>query len=189
MTDPGAISSQSASVPDALAGQRLDQALAQMFPEYSRSRLKSLDIAGLRLGRWCPTASPGDIVSRWRDGRDYAPARESPRRAKPQAIPLDAAFEDDEVLVVDKPAGLVVHPGAGNAGGTLMNGLLYRLPQLKALPRAGIVHRLDKDTSGLLLIGKTLESTHRSGPGRCPTGRSRDTILRSAMAFLPGAER
>ena len=77
-------------------------------------------------------------------------------RAEPEPITLNVAFEDEHVLVVNKPAGLVVHPGAGNPGGTLMNGLLHHAPQLESVPRAGIIHRIDKDTTGLLLIAKTL---------------------------------
>jgi len=77
-------------------------------------------------------------------------------RAEPEAIALDIVHEDDDLLVVNKPAGLVVHPGAGNPAGTLMNGLLHRVPKLEEIPRAGIIHRLDKDTSGLLLVAKSL---------------------------------
>ncbi|HEY0663731.1 MAG TPA: RluA family pseudouridine synthase, partial [Thiobacillaceae bacterium] len=76
----------------------------------------------------------------------------------PQDIPLDVLFEDDALLVVNKPVGLVVHPGSGNPHGTLLNALLHRVPQVAELPRAGIVHRLDKDTSGLLVVAKTLEA-------------------------------
>src|SRR5690606_5587693 len=78
--------------------------------------------------------------------------------AAPEDIPLDVLYEDTDVLVLDKPAGLVVHPGAGNPGGTLVNALLYRDPALAALPRAGIVHRLDKDTSGVMVVARTLEA-------------------------------
>lgn len=144
----------STRIPDELAGKRLDQALAQMFPEYSRSRLKAWLLDGSVL-------VDGDV---WRP-RDRVGGGERVEltvkaevavRAAPEPISFDIAFEDDALLVVNKPAGLVVHPGAGNAAGTLMNGLLYHAPLLQELPRAGIIHRLDKDTSGLLLVAKTL---------------------------------
>ncbi len=150
------MSSESQTVPEALAGKRLDQALAAMFPQYSRSRLKSwlLDGAVLVDGeRW----KPRDPVHGGETVR-LEVVEEAQVRSEPQAMALDIAFEDEHLLIVDKPAGLVVHPGAGNPGGTLMNGLLAHHPGLENLPRAGIVHRLDKDTSGLLLVGKTLEA-------------------------------
>jgi 23S rRNA pseudouridine1911/1915/1917 synthase len=87
-----------------------------------------------------------------------SPQAEASVTSEPEPIALDVAFEDEDLLVINKPAGLVVHPGAGNPRGTLMNGLLHHAPALESLPRAGIIHRLDKDTSGLLLVGKTLES-------------------------------
>ena len=147
---------QRTQTPDELAGQRLDQALAQMFPEYSRSRLKAWLLSGAVL-------VDGEL---WRP-RDQVAGGETvllqivPEvavRASPEVIPLDVVFEDDALLVVNKPVGLVVHPGAGNVTGTLMNGLLHHAPSLEQLPRAGIIHRLDKDTSGLLLVAKTLPS-------------------------------
>lgn len=142
------------AVPEELAGLRLDQALARMFPEYSRSRLKEWLVAGAITvdgGSWRPrdAVSGGEVVS-------LEPQAESEVRAAPEPITLDVVFEDDDILVVNKPAGLVVHPGAGNPGGTLMNGLLHHVPALESVPRAGIIHRIDKDTTGLLLIAKTL---------------------------------
>ncbi len=143
-------------VPDELAGKRLDQALAMMFPEYSRSRLKSWILQGF-VTIDGGEKRPKDLVS---GGETVAlqPAEELGVVSAPEPMDLDIRFEDDEFLVVNKPAGLVVHPGAGNLRGTLMNGLLHRTAGLAELPRAGIVHRLDKDTSGLLLVGKTLQS-------------------------------
>ncbi|MGA8205080.1 MAG: 23S rRNA pseudouridine(1911/1915/1917) synthase RluD [Woeseiaceae bacterium] len=141
-------------IPAELAGQRLDQALARLFPEYSRSRLKTWLLAGtLRVDGGSPR--PRDPV---RGGESVLLLGEPEAviAAAPEAMELDVVFEDASLLVVDKPAGLVVHPGAGNPRGTLMNGLLHHAPELEALPRAGIIHRLDKDTSGLLLIAKTL---------------------------------
>jgi len=141
-------------IPPELAGQRLDQALAQMFPEYSRSRLKSWILRG--------NVTVDDREIRPRDavlGGEQVivrPEAEISVTSKPEPMTLDIAFEDDALLIVNKPAGLVVHPGAGNTRGTLMNGLLHHAPVLEEIPRAGIVHRLDKDTSGLLLVAKTL---------------------------------
>jgi 23S rRNA pseudouridine1911/1915/1917 synthase len=144
------------TVPEELAGQRLDQALAKMFPQYSRSRIKSWILKGLvtvdgREIRPRDTATGGEAVQ-------LTVQAEVAVTSEPEPLELNLAYEDDDVLVVNKPPGLVVHPGAGNVRGTLLNGLLHYLPQLQDLPRAGIVHRLDKDTSGLLIIGKTLES-------------------------------
>ena len=156
MTEIEVISSQTACIPDTLSGQRLDQALAQMFPEYSRSRLKSWILQGYAVVDGA-RLRPRDIVHGG-ETVEISPQPETHSDSEPQAMPLEAVFEDEDVLVINKPAGLVVHPGAGNRDGTLMNGLLHRLPQLQELPRAGIIHRLDKDTSGLLLIGKTLHS-------------------------------
>lgn len=142
------------TVPDELAGQRLDQALAQMFPAYSRSRLKSWLLAGA-IEVDGALKRPRDRV----DGGEQVELRVEhavSERSMPEPMSLEVVFEDESLLVVNKPAGLVVHPGAGNASGTLMNGLLHHVPALAELPRAGIIHRLDKDTSGLLLVGKTL---------------------------------
>lgn len=147
------------AVPPELAGQRLDQALARMFPEYSRSRLKRWIVNGLvtvdgdALRPRDPVAS-GQAV-------ELAPQPEVAIATVPEPIELTVCYEDEDVLVINKPAGLVVHPGAGNTHGTLMNGLVHYLPHLAELPRAGIIHRLDKDTSGLLLVGKSLTAhTH-----------------------------
>ena len=143
-----------ARIPDELAGQRLDQALARMFPDYSRSRLKAWLLDGSVLvdgAAWRPRdpVQGGETVV-------LNVTADVVVRAEPEPMALEIVFEDDDLLVINKPAGLVVHPGAGNASGTLMNGLLAHVPQLESLPRAGIVHRLDKDTSGLLLVAKSL---------------------------------
>ncbi len=144
------------TVPLELAGQRLDQALAKLFPQYSRSRLKSwlLDGAIIVDGE---SPRPRDPVH----GGETVVLRVVPEvsvMTEPEPIALNVVLEDESLMVINKPAGLVVHPGAGNSSGTLMNGLLHHAPVLEELPRAGIVHRLDKDTSGLMLIGKTLEA-------------------------------
>ncbi len=141
-------------VPPELSGQRLDQALAQMFPEFSRSRLKTWIKRGL------VKVDEGDMRPRDAVAAGQAvtltPEPELAVTSEPEAIRLAIVFEDEALLILNKPAGLVVHPGAGNLRGTLMNGLLHHVPALEALPRAGIVHRLDKDTSGLMMVGKTL---------------------------------
>ncbi len=142
------------AIPAEFAGLRLDRALARMFPEYSRSRLKEWLLAGAIVVQGGPVrprdaVSGGEVVT-------LQPRADVSVRAEPEAIMLDLLHEDEELLVVNKPAGLVVHPGAGNPAGTLMNGLLHCVPELQEIPRAGIVHRLDKETSGLLLVAKTL---------------------------------
>ena len=141
-------------IPDAMAGLRLDQAAAELFADYSRERLKAWIKAGdLTLdGR---PAKPREKVygGEW---LRLATEIEEETRFAPEEIPLDVVYEDDEVLVVDKPAGLVVHPAAGNPDGTLLNALLHHCPRLAGVPRAGIVHRLDKDTTGLMVVAKTL---------------------------------
>ncbi len=142
------------TVPEELAGLRLDQALARMFPEYSRSRLKEWLLAGAITVDGGPKR-PRDAVAGG-ESIELEPQSEVEVEAVPEPMELDIAFEDDDLLVVNKPAGLVVHPGAGNPAGTLMNGLLHHAPQLEEVPRAGIIHRIDKDTSGLLLVAKTL---------------------------------
>jgi 23S rRNA pseudouridine1911/1915/1917 synthase len=147
---------QTKPIPAKLAGLRLDQALARMFPEYSRSRLKEWLLAGeitLDGGPKRPrdAVAGGEIV-------ELRPQAELSVRAEPEPISLAIEFEDENLLVVNKPAGLVVHPGAGNPTGTLMNGLLHHAPSLEQVPRAGIIHRIDKDTSGLLLVVKTLQA-------------------------------
>jgi len=139
------------------AGMRLDQALARMLPQHSRSRLQAWVRAGkVRVDE--RAAAPRMRV--WGgEGILVMPEPEPAQAARrPEPIALEVIYEDDVLLVLDKPAGLVVHPGAGNPSGTLLNALLYHAPQLAGLPRAGIVHRLDKDTSGLLVVARTLEA-------------------------------
>lgn len=145
---------QTKSIPEELAGLRLDQALAQMFPAYSRSRLKEWLLAGaitLDGGPKRPrdAVAGGEMVS-------LTPQEDLSVRAAPEPMTLDVVYEDDDLLVINKGAGLVVHPGAGNPAGTLMNGLLNHAPSLELVPRAGIIHRIDKETSGLLLVAKTV---------------------------------
>ncbi|GAB1261375.1 23S rRNA pseudouridine(1911/1915/1917) synthase RluD [Aurantivibrio plasticivorans] len=145
-------------VPIDWSGARLDQAAANLFPDYSRSRLqawiaegalrvddrtvkaKTKLVGGERLSLTVVLQSEGDWVA--------------------QNLALDVVHEDDHVIVINKPANLVVHPAAGNPDGTLLNGLLYHFPDLRELPRAGIVHRLDKDTTGLMVVAKSLKAHH-----------------------------
>lgn len=135
------------------AGERLDRVLARRLPEFTRSQLQQWIAAGQvavdgRAPRKRDTVRGGERV----ELRVPPPASTD---AQAQAIPLEVVYEDDQLLVINKPPGLVVHPGAGNREGTLLNALLHHAPSLAALPRAGIVHRLDKDTSGLLVVAKT----------------------------------
>ena len=144
-------------VPPELGGLRLDQALVRIFPQYSRNRLQAwlesghITIDGKRLSAKRAVTGGEEIVLR--------PPR-VPDAAAPQAqrMPLKVVHEDAELIVIDKPAGLVVHPGAGQPDRTLLNALLAHAPALAGVPRAGIVHRLDKDTSGLIVVAKTVES-------------------------------
>ena len=141
-------------IPDAMAGLRLDQAAAELFADYSRERLK----AWIKAGELTLDGSPARPRDKVYGGEWLRLATEiqEETRFTPEDIPLDVVFEDDEVLVVDKPPGLVVHPAAGNPDGTLLNALLHHCPRLAGVPRAGIVHRLDKDTTGLMVVAKTL---------------------------------
>jgi 23S rRNA pseudouridine1911/1915/1917 synthase len=141
-------------IPDAQAGRRLDQALAELLPDYSRSRLKGWIETGQVLVDGA-ARRPRDKVFGGEAVAVTAQFSEASTAAA-QSLPLQVVFEDRHVLVLDKPAGLVVHPGAGNPDHTLMNALLAHDPELTKLPRAGIVHRLDKDTSGLLIVARTV---------------------------------
>ncbi len=139
-------------------GARLDVTLAQRLTNYSRSRLQAWIKQGLVLIDGAP-CKPRVLLA-CNQVIDINAPDMIITRAKPQAIPLDIIHEDDALMVINKPAGLIVHPGAGNPDNTLLNALLYYHPALEQLPRAGIIHRLDKDTSGLLVIPKTLTSHH-----------------------------
>ena len=143
------------TVPGEYAGLRLDQALAKLLPEYSRSRLQEWITQGwVTVGGAAATARQKVWGGEQVQVAPQAHPSEQPHRA--EAIGLDVVYEDHSLLVVNKPAGLVVHPGSGNWEGTMLNALLHHAPQLAEIPRAGIVHRLDKDTSGLLVVAKTL---------------------------------
>ncbi|RXR01446.1 23S rRNA pseudouridine(1911/1915/1917) synthase RluD [Pseudoxanthomonas composti] len=145
---------RSVRVPASAAGRRFDAVLAELFPEFSRSRLSEWIKSGdARLDG--EIARPRDLL-RGGELATLEAVLETQTHALPEDIPLQVLYEDADVLVIDKPAGLVVHPGAGNPTGTLVNALLFRDPSLSALPRAGIVHRLDKDTSGVMVVARTL---------------------------------
>ena len=142
-----------ATIPYDAVGKRLDQVLVDLFPQHTRSRLQQLLKSGaISVDDQRPKASTkvrgGELIR-----LIFTP--EPRTQAQPQAIDLDVVFEDEHLMVVNKPPGLVVHPGAGNPDRTLENALLHHNASLSALPRAGLVHRIDKDTTGLLMIGKT----------------------------------
>lgn len=143
-------------MPRDFGGMRLDLALARLFPQYSRNRLQAWLAAGhIRLD-----GARGESSQAVRGGErvDLAPPAAPDAAPRAQRMPLAIVHEDADLIVIDKPAGLVVHPGAGVPDGTLMNGLLAHCPALAGVPRAGIVHRLDKDTTGLLVVAKTVEA-------------------------------
>ena len=137
-----------------MAGERLDKALATYLPDYSRNRLKAWVEAGAVMVDGKVTKAR--YLLRGGESIKVFP-QEMPEQFafSPEDIPLEVVYEDSSIIVINKPPGLVVHPAAGNWTGTLLNGLLYRYPELKSLPRAGIVHRLDKDTSGLMVVART----------------------------------
>jgi len=150
---------QTRTVPAELEGERLDQVAARLFPDFSRSRLQ----AWIRSGELCVDGAsrrPRDRVA----GGAVLSLRAQPVPEvnwEAQPIALDIVFEDEEILVLDKPAGLVVHPAAGHADGTLVNALLSHAPELERLPRGGIVHRLDRETSGIMVVARTLRAHTR----------------------------
>lgn len=149
---------KTAVIDDSLIGLRFDQVAASLFSEFSREKLKEWMLAG-------DLTFDGKIVkpkSRALGGEkielDVTLAAQT--RSLPEEMALNIVYEDEQIIVINKPAGLVVHPGVGNWSGTLVNGLLHHDPRLAELPRAGLVHRIDKDTSGLLVIAKTLVAQH-----------------------------
>jgi 23S rRNA pseudouridine1911/1915/1917 synthase len=150
---------RSARVPLAMAGQRLDRVVAEIFPDFSRSRLADW-IKGGRLTVDGRPARPRDPVVGG-ETVDLVTDLEQQVDAAGEAIDLILVHEDNHLLIVDKPPGLVVHPGAGNPTGTLQNALLHHDPKLVEIPRAGIVHRLDKDTSGVMVVARTLAAHTR----------------------------
>jgi 23S rRNA pseudouridine1911/1915/1917 synthase len=148
-----------ARVPEEMAGRRLDQILAELFPGFSRSRLQ----VWIRQGMVRVDGQHRRTRDRLLGGEAiFLEVGELPldatERCEPQDIPLDVVFEDESIIVLNKPAGMVVHPAAGNPDGTVQNALLHHAPELAALPRAGLVHRLDKDTTGLMVVARSLKA-------------------------------
>lgn len=147
------------TIPEEMRGKRLDQVLAELFPDYSRSRLQNWLKAGdIRVNQ---QAMKGKAKVLGGECIDFMVNIEPEGEWEAEDIPLDIQYEDEHILVVNKAAGMVVHPAVGNRSGTLLNALLHHHPDIIQVPRAGIVHRLDKDTSGLLVVAKTIPAqTH-----------------------------
>lgn len=197
------------TIPIELAGLRIDQALARLLPADSRSRLARLIEEGHVLVDGAQVSSKRKLKSGEAVEVALAPRLEA-SAYRPEAIALDVVHEDDDVLVVHKPAGLVVHPGSGNWAGTMLNALLHHAPALEQLARAGIVHRLDKDTSGLLVVAKNEPAQHSlvrqlqartvkrtylavvrgkvAGPGKVDRPIGRHPVHRTRMAVVPGGK-
>lgn len=154
-TEPSLSNTITLTIPHDFGGLRLDVALQRLLPDHSRSRLQAWIKEGLVTVDAKPSTSKTKV---WGGEKISVQVQTKPEALAftPEDIPLNIVYEDDHILVINKPAGMVVHPAAGNWTGTLLNALLFHAPQLKDVPRAGIVHRLDKDTSGLLVVAKTL---------------------------------
>lgn len=147
---------QTAAVPSAMAGKRLDQVAAELFPAYSRSRIQSWIKSGHLLVNGLPFKTHAKVVGG--ELLEMQVIMEDQGEWLAEDIPIVIVHEDEDILVINKSPDLVVHPAAGNWSGTLLNALIYHDPSLKAVPRAGIVHRLDKDTSGLMVVAKNVEA-------------------------------
>lgn len=145
----------SAEVQPEQMGQRLDQTLAELFPEYSRSRLKTwIEAYLVKLNDRIANIPREKVLGG--EKIQITLEVEDEIRFEAENIPLNIVYEDDDIIVINKPKDLVVHPGAGNPNGTVLNALLYHYPPIAEVPRAGIVHRLDKDTTGLMVVAKTI---------------------------------
>ncbi|MBH9740536.1 23S rRNA pseudouridine(1911/1915/1917) synthase RluD [Vibrio navarrensis] len=148
------------TVKDSQLGQRLDQAIAELFADFSRSRLKEWLLDG-------KVKVNGEVITKPRtkvmggEAITVLAELEDDERWEAQDIPLDIVYEDDDILVINKPRDFVVHPGAGTPDGTVLNALLFHCPEIAEVPRAGIVHRLDKDTTGLMVVAKTVPAQTR----------------------------
>ena len=151
---------QSAEVPAELDGARLDAAAAKLFPVYSRARLQGWIEQGLLIRNGLAAVRTRDVV-RGGDLLQLTPVAPEAGSAAAQEITLDVVYADTALAIINKPPGLIAHPGAGAPDGTLQNALLHRFPQTAGVPRAGLVHRLDKDTSGLLVVALTLPAHTR----------------------------
>ena len=143
-------------VPIHLGNKRLDKIAAELFPDFSRSRLQQWIVDGKLTVDGATRRGRDKMIGGENLELDVILEAEGDWEA--EDIPLNVVYEDDDILVINKPAGLVVHPAAGNYSGTLLNALLYRYPGIENVPRAGIVHRLDKDTTGLMVVAKTLQA-------------------------------
>jgi 23S rRNA pseudouridine1911/1915/1917 synthase len=161
--DPAVAADETVEVREALVeadwhGQRLDRWMVQLAPEFSRNHLQSLIERGcVQINGQAASSASRKLQAGQRVRVELQPTEES-RAFRAEALPLDIVYEDEHLLVLNKAAGMVVHPASGNWTGTVMNGLLAHHPAAAALPRAGIVHRLDKDTSGLMMVGKSREA-------------------------------
>ena len=143
-------------ISEELVGLRLDQALAIKFPQYSRSQIKTwIDAGQVHLNGTVRRPKHPVVL---KDQVEMTATLDASADIEPQAVDFSVVYSDEDLIVVDKPAGCVVHPGAGNKDGTLANGLIHRYAELESLPRAGLVHRLDKETSGLLLVARNHNS-------------------------------
>lgn len=179
MTDINQNITLNGTVADDMQGKRLDQVAALLFADYSREQLKQWIASGELL----VNGQQQKAKNRLKGGEQISIAATLTAHGEdqPENIPLHIVYEDDSVLVVNKPAGLVVHPGAGNWTGTLVNGLLYHDKSLATLPRAGLVHRIDKDTTGLLVVAKnTAAQQHLSGQ------LQQKSVYRHYMALVVG---
>lgn len=143
-------------VPIHLGNKRLDKIAAELFPDFSRSRLQQWIVDGKLTVDGATRRGRDKMIGG--ENLELDVVLEAEGNWEAEDIPLNVVYEDDDILVINKPAGLVVHPAAGNYSGTLLNALLYRYPGIENVPRAGIVHRLDKDTTGLMVVAKTLQA-------------------------------
>jgi len=168
-----------ARIPEEMAGMRLDQCLAEVFPDYSRSKLQTWIKAG-RVTINQQLLKPKDKVDGGEQIELDAEAEEV-LEYEAEDIALEIVYEDESIIIVNKPVGLVIHPAVGHWHGTLVNALLNHQPSLKTLPRAGIVHRLDKDTSGLLMVAKTLKAHYSLS-----TQLQERSITREYLAIVKG---
>lgn len=150
----------SSTVKEDQLGQRLDQALAELFPDYSRSRIKEWVLADkVRVNG--KVSNKPRLKMMGGEQIEVSAEIEDEQRFEAQDIPLNIVYEDEDIIVINKPRGLVVHPGAGCPDGTVLNALLYHHPDIAEVPRAGIVHRLDKDTTGLMVVAKNIPTQTR----------------------------
>lgn len=181
MTDFPQTLEDTAQVPMAMGQKRFDQIAAALFSDHSRSRIQQWIKDGQLLVNGEARKPKDKLIG----GETLTLKAElvSEERWEAEPVPLDVVYSDEDIIVINKPAGLVVHPGAGTPGGTMLNGLLHHFPELKAVPRAGIVHRLDKDTTGLMVVARTL-TAHTSLVGQLQArtvGREYEAIVTGTM--------